>query len=90
MLALKNIFDDPNSLQNWVADENLDCCHWQWSKCNNNTCRVIKLDLWSTRIQESGEWYLNASLFMPFEELELLNLGGINIAGCVETECICI
>lgn len=57
---------------------------------STTTCRVIKLDLWSTRIRESGEWYLNASLFMPFEELESLNLGGINIAGCVETECICI
>lgn len=90
ILALKNFFDDPNGLQNWVADENSDCCHWQWSKCNNNTCRAIKLDIWSTRIRESGEWYLNASLFMPFQELESLNLGGINIAGCVETECICI
>lgn len=35
ILALKNFFDDPNGLQNWVADENSDCCHWQGIKCNN-------------------------------------------------------
>ncbi|XVE63629.1 hypothetical protein DITRI_Ditri07aG0035000 [Diplodiscus trichospermus] len=33
-----------------------------------------------------GEWYLNASLFLPFKELKSLHLSGNSIAGCVYNE----
>ncbi|KAK8972896.1 hypothetical protein V6N11_057402 [Hibiscus sabdariffa] len=32
---------------------------------------------------ERGPWYLNASLFLPFQELQSLSLSGNFIAGCV-------
>ncbi|XP_022754173.1 receptor like protein 30-like [Durio zibethinus] len=31
-------------------------------------------------------WYLNASLFLPFEELKSLYLGGNSIAGCIDNQ----
>ncbi|XP_022754177.1 LRR receptor-like serine/threonine-protein kinase GSO2 [Durio zibethinus] len=37
---------------------------------------------WSGR----DSWYLNASLFLPFEELKSLYLGGNSIAGCVDNQ----
>ncbi|GAY53467.1 hypothetical protein CUMW_149440, partial [Citrus unshiu] len=61
-----------------------DCCQWERVECSNTTGRVIALDLSGTY---SGEyWYLNASLFTPFQQLESLDLSWNNIAGCVENE----
>ncbi|KAH9699631.1 Receptor-like protein 13 [Citrus sinensis] len=59
---------------------------WERVECNDTTGRVIKLDLRDTRNWESAEWYMNASLFTPFQQLESLYLIGNNIAGCVENE----
>ncbi|XP_052288105.1 receptor-like protein 15 isoform X6 [Citrus sinensis] len=87
LLQLKHFFNDDHRLQNWVDDENYsDCCQWERVECNNTTGRVIKLDLTQTRKWESAEWYMNASLFTPFQQLESLDLIGNNIAGCVENE----
>ncbi|KAL5784276.1 hypothetical protein ACOSQ2_006668 [Xanthoceras sorbifolium] len=36
--------------------------------------------------EDLGEWYLNASLFSPFQELQILSLYGNLIAGCIENE----
>ncbi|KAJ6863436.1 hypothetical protein NC652_040092 [Populus alba x Populus x berolinensis] len=33
-----------------------------------------------------GGWYLNASIFLPFQELNVLDLSGKGIAGCVANE----
>ncbi|TYG66138.1 hypothetical protein ES288_D06G243400v1 [Gossypium darwinii] len=33
--------------------------------------------------QEENYWYLNASLFLPFEELQNLSLRGNSVAGCI-------
>ena len=71
----------------WEDDENYsDCCQWEGVECNNTTGRVIELDLGFTRNRESAEWYMNASLFTPFQQLESLDLTGNYIAGCVENE----
>ncbi|KAH9699662.1 Receptor-like protein 13 [Citrus sinensis] len=71
----------------WVNDENYsDCCQWEGVECNDTTGRVIELDLALTRNWESAEWYMNASLFTPFQQLESLDLSLNNIAGCVENE----
>ncbi|KAK3213071.1 hypothetical protein Dsin_017777 [Dipteronia sinensis] len=90
LLQLKPFFNSPyNGLQNWVeGDHNSDCCQWDRVGCNNDTTsRVISLDLERTRNwSEMGEWYLNASLFSPFQQLQSLYLGGNQIAGCVENE----
>ncbi|KAH9659793.1 Receptor-like protein 13 [Citrus sinensis] len=89
LLQLKHFFNDDHRLQNWVDtgdDENYsDCCQWEGVECNNTTGRVIRLDL-AFRKWESAEWYMNASLFTPFQQLKSLDLMGNNIAGCVQNE----
>ncbi|KAK9175499.1 hypothetical protein WN944_027506 [Citrus x changshan-huyou] len=87
LLQLRHFFNDDRFLQNWVDDENYsDCCQWEGVECNDTTSRVIELDLALTRNWESAEWYMNASLFTPFQQLESLDLIANNIAGCVENE----
>ncbi|GMP60356.1 hypothetical protein CsSME_00023257 [Camellia sinensis var. sinensis] len=59
----------------WEGETTTDCCKWERVKCNATTGRVIQLSLnsaenyWNLR-----DWYLNASMFLPFEELESLDL----------------
>ncbi|KAK9175500.1 hypothetical protein WN944_027507 [Citrus x changshan-huyou] len=87
LLQLKRFFNGDLRLQNWVDDEYYsDCCLWEGVECNNTTGRVIELHLGYTRNWESAEWYMNASLFTPFQQLESLDLIGNNIADCVENE----
>ncbi|KAJ0094930.1 hypothetical protein Patl1_17124 [Pistacia atlantica] len=87
LLQLKHFFNNPNRLQNWVEGyENSDCCYWESVYCDFATGRVSGLDLGSARNQELGEWYLNVSLFSPFQEIQRLNLSYNLIAGCVENE----
>ena len=68
------------------ADKESDCCDWERVTCNNTTGRVIQLYL--TMISLDGEyyWYLNASLFLPFEELQYLDLSANWSPGWVPNE----
>ncbi|KAJ0090795.1 hypothetical protein Patl1_14714 [Pistacia atlantica] len=85
LLQLKHFFPNRDGyLDNWV--KNSECCRWKRVMCDNNTGRVIKLHLWDVRDFNLGEWYLNASLFSPFQQLKSLNLRANNIAGCIENE----
>ncbi|KAH9753656.1 retrovirus-related pol polyprotein from transposon RE1 [Citrus sinensis] len=78
LLRLKHFFTDP------YDKGATDCCQWEGVECSNTTGRVIGLYLSETY---SGEyWYLNASLFTPFQQLESLDLSWNNIAGCAENE----
>ncbi|CAK7345762.1 unnamed protein product [Dovyalis caffra] len=56
------------------------------SSCNATTGRVTVIYLLDARDLELGDWYLNASLFLPFEELNDLSLSRNGIVGCVENE----
>ena len=60
------------------ADKESDCCEWEGVKCNITTGCVIQLALNSMISYWSGESeggpYFNASLFLPFEELQYLDL----------------
>ncbi|GAY65699.1 hypothetical protein CUMW_243140, partial [Citrus unshiu] len=89
LLRLNRFFNDTGSyLYNWGDGEGAtDCCQWEMVECSNTTGRVIALDLSGTY---SGEysWYLNASLFTPFQQLESLALRGNNITGFVENEAL--
>nr|XP_023876172.1 receptor-like protein 12 [Quercus suber] len=71
------------------ADKESDCCEWEKVECNITTSRVIKLALNNT-IYWSGEsgggWYFNASLFLPFEELQHLDLSYNSICGWIPNE----
>ncbi|KAL5783392.1 hypothetical protein ACOSP7_008421 [Xanthoceras sorbifolium] len=87
LLGLKPFFNSRFYLRNWVEGEHYsDCCQWDMVECNQTTNRVISLNLDSTRNEDLGEWYLNASLFSPFQELQWLYLDSNLIAGCVENE----
>ncbi|KAF5949970.1 hypothetical protein HYC85_011963 [Camellia sinensis] len=72
----------PTWVKAWEGETTTDCCKWERVKCNTTTGRVIQLSLnseenyWKLR-----DWYLNASMFLPFEELESLDLSYNGFAG---------
>ena len=80
LLQLKDSINHPhgNSLPTWeetlVDEATTDCCQWERVKCNSATGRVIQLSLYELRDWDSGNWYMNASMFLPFEELKSLDL----------------
>ena len=87
LLKIKGAFSYPNGrflLGSWGKDAN--CCDWKQVECNSSTLRVVRIDLSYSRGWELGDWLLNASLFLPFPELNSLNLYGNRIAGCLEKE----
>ncbi|GMI81183.1 receptor like protein 9 [Hibiscus trionum] len=67
----------------------VDCCKWERVECNPTTGRLTHLFLNLSHYDSydyeynTKSWYLNASLFLPFEELQFLSLTGNGIAGCV-------
>ncbi|XP_044471364.1 receptor-like protein 13 [Mangifera indica] len=84
LLQLKSFFNYVNSY-NWV--ENSNCCEWKRVVCDDITGRVIQLYLYANFESElEKSWYLNASLFSPFQQLQSLNLRFNNIGGCIENE----
>ena len=81
--AVKYIFRENPSQLNFTADplptwnsthKKSDCCDWEGVKCDNTTGRVIQLDLNYTIRWSREDWCLNASLFLPFEELQSVDL----------------
>ncbi|TYH82254.1 hypothetical protein ES332_D02G046700v1 [Gossypium tomentosum] len=96
LLRLKPFFNYGNQLQSWVEVKGSDCCKWERVECNTTTRRLIQLSLNSTKWEDNMEydmdnrnlnaWYLNASMFLPFEELKSLYLSGNAIGGNLENE----
>jgi len=85
LLQLKDSLNYPNgtSLPSWrIAHAN--CCEWEGIRCNSSTGRVTELYLEGVRDRELGDWYLNASLFLPLQQLNYLSLWDNRIAGWVE------
>ncbi|XP_038699720.1 receptor-like protein 12 [Tripterygium wilfordii] len=82
LLQLKPFF----TRLNWPmkGEESSDCCQWDMVECNTSTGRVIQLSLYNG--WGMSDWYLNASYFLPFEELRSLNLSHNWILGCIENE----
>jgi len=62
------------------------CCEWSGIECDNTTRRVIQVSLFDERDKSLGDWVLNASLFLPFKELQSLDLGRASLVGCLENE----
>ncbi|KAJ0087732.1 hypothetical protein Patl1_32869 [Pistacia atlantica] len=83
LLQLKPFFNSNNYLSNWV--ENSECCKWETVECDNITGKVIGINLFGAS-WDMEEWYLNASLFSPFQQLHWLDLSNNNIGGCIENE----
>ena len=72
-------------LGDWV-DNNSKCCEWYGIECDPTTRRVIQLSLSGERDYNLGNWVLNASLFLPFKELQSLDLALTRMVGCLENE----
>jgi hypothetical protein len=72
-------------LRDWV-DNNSNCCEWREIECGPTTRRVIQLSLGGARDYNLGDWVLNASLFLPFKELQSLDLRWNALVGCLENE----
>nr|POE80210.1 lrr receptor-like serine/threonine-protein kinase gso1 [Quercus suber] len=74
-------------LQTWNStNKKSDCCDWERVKCDNTTGRTIQLDLSGIISWSREDWCLNASLFLPFEELQYLDLEGNWISRWVPNE----
>ncbi|KAK8308118.1 hypothetical protein V6Z12_D02G034900 [Gossypium hirsutum] len=96
LLRLKHFFNYHNRLQSWVEVKGSDCCKWKRVECNTTTRRLIQLSLNSSKWEDSmgyntdnwnlNAWYLNTSMFLPFEELKSLYLSGNAISGNLENE----
>ncbi|XP_040943996.1 receptor-like protein 45 isoform X2 [Gossypium hirsutum] len=96
LLHLKPFFNYRNQLQSWVEVKGSDCCKWERVECNTTTRRLIQLSLNSSKWEDSmgyntdnrnlNAWYLNTSMFLPFEELKSLYLSGNAISGNLENE----
>ncbi|KAK8308113.1 hypothetical protein V6Z12_D02G034400 [Gossypium hirsutum] len=87
LLHLKPFFNSRDELKSWVEVKGSDCCKWERVECNTTTRRLIQLSLNYTQWEFNVEyWYLNASMFLPFEELRSLYLSDNAIAGCIENE----
>ncbi|XP_031108557.1 receptor-like protein 9a [Ipomoea triloba] len=80
LLKIKDSFNSPDgsAISLW-GDEEVDCCKWERVVCNNLTERVTELYLQGTREQKPGE--IDASLFLPFQELQTLTLENNTIQG---------
>ncbi|XP_061972170.1 cuscuta receptor 1-like isoform X3 [Populus nigra] len=86
LLEIKALID-PNSIYmgDWV-EYSSNCCEWSRIECDNTTRRVIQLSLRYARDQSLGDWVLNASLFLPFKELQSLYLSGNGLVGCSKNQ----
>ncbi|KAJ6863438.1 hypothetical protein NC652_040094 [Populus alba x Populus x berolinensis] len=92
LLQIKTSFVDQSNdisppLSYWGEDAL--CCSWEGVTCSNSTTRrVVEISLFHARgwYRSAGDWYLNASIFLPFQELNVLDLRGNGIAGCVANE----
>jgi hypothetical protein len=86
LLEIHSLIDpDGVFLGDWV-DNNSNCCEWRRIECDDTTRRVIELSLFGERDESLGDWVLNASLFLPFKELQSLELGETGLVGCLENE----
>ncbi|KAG8651986.1 hypothetical protein MANES_06G041900v8 [Manihot esculenta] len=86
LLQIKSHFNSSSSsfMSTWGVTA--DCCSWVRVYCNSTTGHVVQLSLDGVRSSEEDYWYLNASLFLPFQQLNYLSLWGNNIAGCIKNE----
>ena len=73
------------ALQGWDK-EHFNCCNWYMVACDSTTNRVIELYLAYINYDALEDLYLNASLFLPFKELEILDLSGNQLVGGLKNQ----
>ncbi|XP_011039074.1 PREDICTED: LRR receptor-like serine/threonine-protein kinase GSO1 [Populus euphratica] len=86
LLAIKAWFNHAGAgsyeLEGWDK-EHFNCCNWDRVECDNTTNRVIELYLSGVNYEDSD---LNASLFLPFKELEILDLSYNQLVGGLKNQ----
>ncbi|KAL6606087.1 hypothetical protein ACP70R_041740 [Stipagrostis hirtigluma subsp. patula] len=74
------LLDIGNEIGAWKDQSDGNCCRWDGVTCNSGTGRVTGLNLTDL----GGVIYLlNATLFLPFEDLQSLSLSNLAIQGCL-------
>ncbi|KAJ4718454.1 receptor-like protein kinase [Melia azedarach] len=88
---LKNM--QKNILNSWVDDGMSDCCNWESVQCNATTRRVMQLSfIWTRKFDYDNDNAFNGfpildfSLFLPFQELQSLDLLGHGFEGWKESK----
>uniref|UniRef100_A0A1D1Z9E0 LRR receptor-like serine/threonine-protein kinase ERECTA n=1 Tax=Anthurium amnicola TaxID=1678845 RepID=A0A1D1Z9E0_9ARAE len=87
LLQLRDSFYYPASpnLSEWSSWVGNDCCRWEGVSCQSDPPhRVVNIYLNSKRKEGLGGWAVNGSLFVPFEELQGLQLESNQISGWLE------
>ncbi|KAL3748526.1 hypothetical protein ACJRO7_009721 [Eucalyptus globulus] len=76
LLGIKAAFNNSGgfTLSSWRDGNGSNCCGWERVVCDNTTSRVACLYLNNTQNPFVGAWVINASLFLPLEELQVLDL----------------
>ncbi|XXG52085.1 hypothetical protein AAC387_Pa03g0492 [Persea americana] len=86
LLELKSSMNLPTDLvTSWGIGH---CCSWDIVRCNSSTGRVIELKPPFQRFFDAdlGDWYLNASLLLPFDELRSLDLSSNKMKGLIDEQ----
>ncbi|TYG74414.1 hypothetical protein ES288_D04G181400v1 [Gossypium darwinii] len=86
LLQIKDSINSPEgtAFSSWYGE---DCCQREGVQCNASTTRVSSIFFNYRRDPSLLEnWYPNATLFAQFKDLEILHLGGNQIAGFTSPE----
>ncbi|CAK7340477.1 unnamed protein product [Dovyalis caffra] len=95
LLEIKASFDpfcmDSGVLRDWVDNKEKfgNCCEWPGIQCDESTKRVTQISFTDPNPYEpycSRGWILNASLFLPFQELQTLDLRRTGLVDCFKNE----
>ncbi|KAF8389148.1 hypothetical protein HHK36_025841 [Tetracentron sinense] len=89
--AFANVTDDtspyifPPNLTSW--DDKSNCCAWPRVRCNHTTGRVIEISLnYTIPYDRDAVMYLNATIFLPFVDLQSLDLSSNYLDGWLKNE----
>ncbi|XP_019169556.1 PREDICTED: probable LRR receptor-like serine/threonine-protein kinase At4g36180 isoform X2 [Ipomoea nil] len=81
LLRLRDAFNGTTALSSWGDGKEKDCCKWERVKCDQSNHHVTQLSLGDIRLWSFDGFFLNASLFLPFQELQNLSLDSNTIRG---------
>ncbi|CAI0388714.1 unnamed protein product [Linum tenue] len=98
LLRIKASLNNPPYISSWSGtgtnssdDDDDDCCNWYGVGCDFDTGKVTELMLdpgypYNSDFNLPAKRDINASLFLPFQDLRELSLRGYHIPGCVENQ----
>ncbi|CAL5440150.1 unnamed protein product [Camellia sinensis] len=83
--------DADHLLPTWVEkpDHHSECCDWERVTCDHTTGHVTELFVHNVNdvlCEDFRIWLINASLFLPFKELQRLTLSSNSFSGWTDNE----